>query len=95
VAFYHERAAFYHEKTLFLANSSDFGVFSHLWLFIMNGRLLSRKKDCFLVISSDFGNLSHLWLFIMNGRLFITKKRLFFWPFYQISAILVICGFLS
>jgi len=93
VAFYHERVGFYHEKRPFLAILSDCGLFSNLWLFIMNGRLFITKKKTVLVFLSDLGVFSHLWLFIMNGWLFITKKRPF-WSFYQISAFLVICGFL-
>jgi len=47
VAFYHERAAFYHEKRPFLAISSDLGIFSHLWFFLMNGWLFITKKRPF------------------------------------------------
>ena len=87
MAFYHEQTAFYYEKRPFLANLSDFGISSHLWLFIM-------KKRPFLTILSIFGIFSHLWLFIKNRRLFIMKKDRF-WPIYRISVFLVICGFLS
>ena len=55
---YQSFGAFYHEKTLFSAISSDFGVFSHLWLFIVNGRLFIMKKTLFSAISSNFGILS-------------------------------------
>jgi len=35
------------KKRLFLVILSDLGIFSHLWLFNMNGRLFITKKDCF------------------------------------------------
>ena len=48
MVFYQERAAFDHEKKrLFLIILSDLGIFNHLWLFNMNGRLFITKKDCF------------------------------------------------
>jgi len=47
VAFYHERVAFYHEEKPLLASLPDFGILTHLWLFIMNGRLFIIKKDRF------------------------------------------------
>ena len=47
--------AFYHAKRPFLAILSDSGLFSHLWLFIMNGRLRNMKKRPFLAILADSG----------------------------------------
>ncbi len=38
---------FFMKKRLFLVILSDLGIFSHLWLFNMNGRLFITKKDCF------------------------------------------------
>jgi hypothetical protein len=67
--------AFYHEKRPFLVILSDFGLFSHLWLFYHEWAAFYHEKRPFLAILSDLGIFSHLWLFIMNGRLFITKKK--------------------
>jgi len=86
--------AFYHAKRPFLAILSDSGLFSHLWLFIMNGRLFSMKKRLFshFIRFRCFSSNFSYW------RLRNMKKR----PFLAILAdsgvfhqILVIGGFVK